>query len=55
MPASTTGVFVGLTPVSAVVLSYVALGKPIEWVSSVGDGLCVCGDCVYYAGASSDA
>jgi drug/metabolite transporter (DMT)-like permease len=38
--ASTAGVFVGLTPVSAVVLSYVVLKEPFEWSHLLGM-LCV--------------
>ena len=38
--ASTAGVFVGLTPVSAVVLSYVVLREPFEWSHLLGM-LCV--------------
>jgi drug/metabolite transporter (DMT)-like permease len=40
--ASTAGVFVGLTPVSAVVLSYIVLREPFEWYHLVGM-LCVLG------------
>jgi drug/metabolite transporter (DMT)-like permease len=40
VPASTAGVFVGLTPVSAVVLSYVVLKEPFEWSHLLGM-LCV--------------
>lgn len=36
LPASTAGVFVGLTPVSAVVLSYVVLKEPFEWSHLLG-------------------
>jgi drug/metabolite transporter (DMT)-like permease len=40
VPASTAGVFVGLTPVSAVVLSYLVLKEPFEWSHLLGM-LCV--------------
>jgi drug/metabolite transporter (DMT)-like permease len=38
--ATTAGVFTGLAPVSAVVLSYVVLGEPFAWAHVVG-GVCV--------------
>lgn len=36
VPASTAGVFAGVLPVSAVLLSYVVLGEPFAWVHLVG-------------------
>jgi drug/metabolite transporter (DMT)-like permease len=36
VPASTAGVFIGVLPVSAVVLSYVVLGEPFVWLHLVG-------------------
>ena len=38
--ASTAGVFTGIVPISAVVLSYIVLGEPFSWVHVVG-GVCV--------------
>jgi drug/metabolite transporter (DMT)-like permease len=36
VPASTAGVFTGVLPVSAVLLSYVVLGEPFSWAHLVG-------------------
>jgi drug/metabolite transporter (DMT)-like permease len=36
VPASTAGVFTGVLPVSAVVLSYVVLGEPFSWAHPLG-------------------
>lgn len=36
VPASTAGVFAGVLPVSAVVLSYAVLGEPFSWVHPIG-------------------
>jgi drug/metabolite transporter (DMT)-like permease len=38
--ATTAGVFTGIAPISAVVLSYVVLGEPFAWSHIVG-GVCV--------------
>jgi drug/metabolite transporter (DMT)-like permease len=38
--ASTAGVFTGIVPISAVVLSYIVLGEPFSWVHVIG-GVCV--------------
>jgi len=56
VPASTAGVFVGLTPVSAVGLSYVVLREPFEWSHLVGM-LCVLAAivCITLGQSSSDA
>lgn len=36
VPASTAGVFTGILPVSAVLLSYLVLGEPFSWAHPVG-------------------
>ena len=36
VPASTAGVFTGVLPVSAVLLSYVVLGEPFLWAHPIG-------------------
>ena len=36
VPASTAGVFTGVLPVSAVLLSYLVLGEPFSWAHPVG-------------------
>jgi drug/metabolite transporter (DMT)-like permease len=55
VPASTAGVFVGLTPVSAVVLSYVVLKEPFEWFHLLGM-LCVLAAivCITVGSSSND-
>lgn len=45
VPASTAGVFVGLAPVSAVVLSYILLKEPFIWSHPLGM-LCVLTACL---------
>ncbi len=40
MPASTAGMFVGMTPVSTVILSYVLLKESFQWTHVLGI-LCV--------------
>ncbi len=51
--AGTAGVFTGIAPVSAVVLSYIVLGEPFAWSHVLG-GLCVLLAIVLIARTSSE-